>query len=128
MGTQPAQRALGTGLSRWSRRALLALTLAGGAALSLTAAIAGDGDDHGGHGQKWVASWATSPAAYFVYTAPVPQNQALGFSPTKSAVANIQPDLSFPFPNAKSPGGATANNQTIRSIVKPDLWAQTMRI
>ena len=128
MGTQPARQAFGTGLSRWSRRALLVLALAGSAALSLTAAIAGDGDDHGGHGKKWVASWATSPAAYFVYTAPVPQNQALGFSPTKSAVANIQPDLSFPFPNAKSPGGATANNQTIRSIVKPDLWGQTMRI
>src|SRR5262245_25705648 len=128
MKTQPAQRTLATGLSRWSRRALLGLALAGSAALSLTTAIAHDNDDRGGHGQKWVASWATSPAAFFVYTAPVPQNQALGFSPTKSAVANIQPDLAFPFPNAKTPGGATANNQTIRSIVKPDLWSPTMRI
>jgi len=127
MSTQPVQRALATRLSRWSRRALLSFTLAGGAALSLTAAVAGGGDDHGGHAKKWVASWATSPAAYFVYAAPVPQNQALGFSPTKSAVANIQPDLSFPFPNAKT-SGATANNQTIRSVVKPDLWGQTMRI
>ena len=127
MSTQPVQRALATRLSRWSRRALLSFTLAGGAALSLTAAVAGGGDDHSGHAKKWVASWATSPAAYFVYAAPVPQNQALGFSPTKSAVANIQPDLSFPFPNAKT-SGATANNQTIRSVVKPDLWGQTMRI
>jgi len=123
MSAQTKQRAPGTKFSQWSRRALLALTLAGGAALSFTAAIA---HDRGGH-TKWVASWATSPAAYFVYAAPVPQNQALGFSPTKSAVANIQPDLSFPFPNAKT-SGATANNQTIRSIVKPDLWGQTMRI
>src|SRR6185503_16995499 len=123
MSAQTKQRAPGTKLSQWSRRALLAFTLAGGAALSFTAAIA---HDRGGH-SKWVASWATSPAAYFVYAAPVPQNQALGFSPTKSAVANIQPDLSFPFPNAKT-SGATANNQTIRSIVKPDLWGQTMRI
>ena len=126
MSTRSDQLAFGTGFSQWSRRALLVLTLAGSAALSLTAVA--DGNDAHRHGKKWVASWATSPAAYFVYTAPVPQNQALGFSPTKSAVANIQPDLSFPFPNAKSPGGATANNQTIRSIVKPDLWGQTMRI
>ena len=109
MSTQPARGALGTRLPQWSRRALLAFTLASGAALSLTAAIAGGGDDHGGH-SKWVASWATSPAAYFVYAAPVPQNQALGFAPTKSAVANIQPDLSFPFPNAKT-SGATANRR-----------------
>jgi lysophospholipase L1-like esterase len=75
----------------------------------------------------WVASWATSPAAYFVYAAPVPENLGAGiFSPTKSAVANIQPDLSFPFPNAIK-GGATAVNQTFRSIIKPDLWSSTMR-
>ncbi len=109
-----------------SRRSLLVATLAVGTLMSLPAAIAGERDDHGGR-LKWVASWATSPAAYFVYSAPVPQNQALGFSSTKSAVANIQPDLSFPFPNAKT-SGATANNQTIRSIVKPDLWGRTMRI
>src|SRR5262249_31083766 len=77
-----------------------------------------------GH-RKWVASWATSPAAYFVYAPTAPQNQALGFSTTKSAVANIQPDLKFPFPNANTTG---ASNQTIRSIVKPDLWDNTMRI
>jgi lysophospholipase L1-like esterase len=88
----------------------------------------GDNDDDRERGPlHWVASWATSPAAYFVYAAPVPQNQALGFSPTKSAVANIQPDLSFPFPNAKTTG-ATAVNQTIRSVVKPDLWGRSMRV
>ncbi|MBV8714760.1 MAG: lysophospholipase [Chloroflexi bacterium] len=75
----------------------------------------------------WVASWATSPAAYFVYAAPVAQNQSLEFSPTKSAVANIQPDLAFPFPNSKTTG-ATAVDQTIRSIVKPDLWDNNMRV
>jgi len=105
---------------------MLALALAGSAALLPVAAVGHGGDGHDGR-EKWVASWATSPAAFFVYTAPVPQNQALGFSPTKSAVANIQPDLSFPFPNAKT-SGATANNQTIRSIVKPDLWGDAMRI
>jgi lysophospholipase L1-like esterase len=108
-------------VQRWSARVALALVVAGSA---LAPAVAHDDD---GDGQRWVASWATSPAAYFVYTAPVPQNQALGFAPTKSAVANIQPDLSFPFPNAKT-SGATAVNQTIRSIVKPDLWSERMRV
>src|ERR1051326_7796376 len=90
------------------------------------AAIADQGAGNGTN-QHWVASWATSPAAYFVYAAPVAQNQALAFSATKNAVANIQPDLSFPFPNAKTTG-ATAVDQTIRSIVKPDLWDNSMRV
>src|SRR5882724_1379280 len=51
------------------------------------AAIADQGNSTNQH---WVATWATSPAAYFVYAAPIPQNQALEFSTTKSAVANIQ--------------------------------------
>jgi len=114
-----------TRFDRWSRRAVLAMAFAAGAALSVPA-IAGD-HDNGDRNSKWVASWATSPAAYYVYGAPVPQNQALGFSATKSAVANIQPDLAFPFPDAKT-SGATANNQTMRSIVKPDLWGRTMRV
>jgi lysophospholipase L1-like esterase len=88
------------------------------------AAIAEQGNSTNQH---WVASWATSPASYFVYAAPIPQNQALEFSTTKSAVANIQPDLSFPFPNSKTTG-ATAVDQTIRSIIKPDLWGNTVRV
>src|SRR5205814_2409555 len=39
--------------------------------------------------------------------------------------ANIQPDLAFAFPNANTSG---ANDQTIRSIVQPDLWGNTMRL
>ena len=127
--TQPERtdsRALQTRVERWARRTVLAVGCATAAALALPSAFA---DDHEGNsgGMKWVASWATSPAAYFVYAAPIPQNQALGFSPTKYALANIQPDLSFPFPDAKT-SGATANNQTFRSIVKPDLWGRTMRV
>jgi len=94
---------------------------------SFAAAPAAVAEAEDAYAPHWVASWATSPAAYYVYTAPVRQNQALGFSPTKSAVANIQPDLSFPFPDAKTTG-ATAVDQTIRSIVKPDLWGRTMRV
>jgi lysophospholipase L1-like esterase len=89
------------------------------------AAIADDDDDHEGHDQHWVATWATSPAAYFVYVAPLPQNQALAPAPTRFTVANIQPDLAFPFPTANTTGAST---QTIRSIVKPDLWGKRMRV
>src|SRR6266480_6727251 len=91
------------------------------------AALADRGDDQGRDPQHWVASWATAPAAYFVYAAPVPQNQALAPSPTRFTTANIQPDLAFPFPNATTTG-ATAVSQTFRSIVKPDLWGDTMRV
>ena len=76
-------------------------------------------DDH------WVASWATSPAAFFVYTAPVVQNQALAPAPARFATANIQPDLAFPFPDGSNRGATT---QTLRSIVKPDLWGDKIRI
>ena len=89
------------------------------------AAMADNDDDHDQGRKHWVATWATSPAAYFVYVTPLPQNQALAPAPTRFTVANIQPDLAFPFPNANTTG---ANNQTIRSIVKPDLWGNTMRV
>src|SRR5262249_18700941 len=81
-------------------------------------------DDRGG-GWHWVASWATSPAAFFVYTAPVVQNQALAPAPARFATANIQPDLAFPFPDGSNRGATT---QTLRSIVKPDLWGDEIRI
>ena len=90
------------------------------------ATLAGNGwGDGNGNQQHWAASWATSPAAYYVYATPIPQNQALGFSTTKYATANIEADQIFPFPNVNTDG---ANNQTIRSIVKPDLWGRTMRV
>jgi hypothetical protein len=60
-------------------------------------------------GRHWVATWATSPASFFVYTAPVPPVYPPG-APTTFAPANIQPDLVFPFPDAAT--GATANDQT----------------
>jgi lysophospholipase L1-like esterase len=72
---------------------------------------------------KWVASWATSPATFFAYVppvAPVPPGP-----PTTFAPANIQPDLAFPFPSANTSG---ATGQTFRSIVKPDLWGNKMRV
>src|SRR3974377_1195365 len=71
-------------------------------------------------GKHWVATWATSPADFFVYTAPVPPVYPPG-SPTTFAPANIQPDPVFPFPDAATTV-ATSNDQTFRSIIKPDLW------
>src|SRR5215472_13058531 len=86
---------------------------------------ADDGDE--GH-RKWVASWATSPATFFAYTPPPQPFVLTPGQPIQYAVANIQPDLVFPFPNATSPAGASAVDQTFRSIVKPDLWGNTIRI
>ena len=79
-----------------------------------------DRDDHNG---KWVASWATSSATFFQYVPPVPP--APPGPPTTFAPANIQPDLAFPFPTANTLG---ATDQTIRSIVKPDLWGSKIRV
>jgi lysophospholipase L1-like esterase len=73
--------------------------------------------------RKWVASWATSSATFFHYVAPVPPVPP--GPPTTFAPANIQPDLAFPFPSANTAG---ATDQTIRSIVKPDLWSNKIRI
>jgi len=105
-----------------TRRLLLLLLLALG-----VPAHAGDRDDRGEGHKKWVASWATSPATFFQYTPPPQPFVATPGQPIQYAVANIQPDLAFPFPNATSTG-ATAIDQTFRSIVKPDLWGRTIRI
>ncbi len=89
------------------------------------APLASRADDQGdrGRGQHWVASWATSPATFFTYVAPVPPVYPPG-APTAFAPANIQPDQGFPFPNANTTG---AHDQTIRTMVKPDLWGNRMR-
>ncbi len=103
----------------------VSLVRALGAAAILTiawVAVAADAPDRNKH---WATSWSTSPAAYFVYAAPVPQNQALAPAPARFAAATLQPDLAFPFPDANN-RGATA--QTIRSIVKPDLWGNRIRV
>src|SRR5690242_4866099 len=56
--------------------------------------------------EKWVASWSASTTAFGV----------------GSPVA--QPDLQFPLPTAATDGVV---DQTIRMVVKPDLWSDTMR-
>src|ERR1700722_20285674 len=72
---------------------------------------------------QWAATWATSPAAYFVYVPPVPPVSPPGF-PTTYAPATIQPDQGYPFPSANK---NAATDQTFRSIIKPDLWGNIMR-
>jgi lysophospholipase L1-like esterase len=85
---------------------------------SVTAAVSPNsyalGDEHG---QKWVASWATGIQSAFV--APTtPQGPAVpAYDP--------QPDLSFALPNATTEG---VGNQTLRMIIKPDLWGDTVRV
>jgi len=66
---------------------------------------------------KWAASWAT--AIQSAYVAPTtPQGSAIpAYSP--------QPDLSFALPNATVRG---ISNQTLRMIIKPDLWSDTIRV
>jgi lysophospholipase L1-like esterase len=58
-------------------------------------------------GQKWVASWAASP-----------------HGPYPSGNATAQPVLDFAFESAER--GAT--DQTFRSIIKPDLWGNRVRL
>jgi lysophospholipase L1-like esterase len=56
---------------------------------------------------KWVASWSASPQG-----------------PYPSGFPVAQPDLSFAFPTPSN----GANDQTLRLIVKPDLWGKQMRL
>lgn len=59
-------------------------------------------------GRKWVASWTMAPSGTFA-------------GPTSGVPAL---DLSLALPNARTDG---ANEQTLRMIVKPDLWGRKMR-
>src|SRR5262249_24447858 len=80
----------------FNRRAFLSKTAAAlsvVATSALTPLATANDDRDNGRGAHWVASWATSPAAFFVYTPPVVQNQALAPAPARFAQANIQPDL-----------------------------------
>jgi len=66
-------------------------------------------------GQRWVASWSTS------LHAPTPPPEPTGVI---SAYDN-QPDQSFVVPDPTAEG---LRDQTIRMIVKPDLWGNTIRV
>jgi hypothetical protein len=77
-----------------------------------------------GKGKKWVASWITAPQGTFAGVSQLvdPMNPAKGRVLTPRLV-----NLAFPFdPNSTTP--PQANNQTLRMIVKPDVWGDTMRV
>ena len=95
---------------RAAKALLCGLALSGGLAWASVSTLA---QSSGGTSQtKWVAAWATSM-----------QGPATLANSTYNAY-NPQRTLAFPFPNLDTDG---ANNQTIRAIVKPDLWGKTMR-
>src|SRR6516165_9450163 len=104
--------------ARWSRTTFFVAAVAVATLGTHPVAVADDQQP----GQRWVATWATAPATFFQYVPPVAP--APPGPPTTFAPANIQPDLGFPFPDANTAG---ATDQTFRSIVKPDLWGNTMR-
>ena len=113
--------------SRWTRRQWMRLVAVLAALTFAPLAIAdndNDSDRDRGRDQHWVASWATAPATFFVYAHPVPPTYPPG-APTAFAPASILPDQAYAFPTGTTLG---ATNQTIRSIVKPDLWGHRMRV
>jgi hypothetical protein len=74
-------------------------------------AVAKDGD---GAKKKWVATWTTAPQNTFAgVNAPRLVNLAFPFTPASPGVPATVPQ---------------ASNQTLRMIVKPDLWGDTMRV
>lgn len=112
---------------RWTRRQWLRVVAVLAAVAVTPVALADNDNDHErgrGSAQHWVASWATAPATVFVYTHPVAPAYPPG-APTAFAPATILPDQGYAFPNATTQG---ATNQTIRSIVKPDLWGHRVRV
>jgi lysophospholipase L1-like esterase len=128
MNTRAPEGSMSPAIGRSLRRSstILLATAITVAMLAVSPAAIADDRGHNGdqdRGRHWVATWATSPAANFVYVPPVPPVYPPG-APTNFAPANIQPDLGFPFPAANN---HAAFNQTIRSIVKPDLWGNRMR-
>ena len=119
-----AARVALTAVGTWFRRCLSTASVMRAFAVTgfALAPISIADNQSGANGQHWVASWATSPATSFVYVPPVAP--APPGPPTTFAPANIQPDLIYAFPEANTTG---ATDQTFRSIVKPDLWGNTMR-
>jgi hypothetical protein len=68
--------------------------------------------------EKWVATWAASMQGT-LGVGPAPP-----YGDTPASVYGTQPDLTFALPNGNVDG---AVDQTIRLIVKPDLWGRWAR-
>ena len=89
-----------------STRLLSPLTITALMAATFSAAYPSLAQERGRSGKKWVATWTTAPQDVFQGSS----NPAL---------------VNFAFPNPTTEG---ANNQTLRMIVKPDLWGNTIRL
>ncbi len=85
---------------------LLPLTITALMAAAFWAAQPAFAQERGRSGKKWVATWTTAPQDVFQGS-------------STPALVN------FAFPNPTTDG---ANNQTLRMIVKPDLWGNTIRL
>jgi Lysophospholipase L1 and related esterases len=70
-------------------------------------------------GKKWVAAWASSMQGTLT-VAPAPP-----YGLTPASVYNTEPDLTFALPNGNTDG---AVDQTVRLIVKPDIWGRFIRL
>jgi hypothetical protein len=91
-------------LALWQASQLLATALV---ALNIGIGHLSFGDERGGReGKKWAATWTTAPQDVF-------------------AGSSTPALVNFAFPNPSTDG---ANNQTLRMIVKPDLWENTIRL
>src|SRR5207302_7963768 len=76
--------------------------------VALLVAAGAHAKDDGPKGRKWVASWITAPQGTF-----------------GGVNAPRLVNLAFPFTSTMPP---QASNQTLRMIVKPDVWGDTMRV
>ncbi|HWE23357.1 MAG TPA: GDSL-type esterase/lipase family protein [Myxococcales bacterium] len=104
-----------------NQRSIRFATLVSAAVLVAAAARAKDDE---GKGKKWVASWITAPQGTFAgVSQPIDPANPSGPRMLTPRLVN----LAFPFdPNSTTP--PQANNQTLRMIVKPDVWGDTMRV
>jgi hypothetical protein len=96
----------GTSLPPSLLRAAVGLSLAATLGLVCSMAAFAAGDDSAG--KKWVATWTTAPVNTF-----------------KGSAAAALVNFAFPF---TAPSLPQAQNQTLRMILKPDLWGDTMRV
>ena len=91
------------------RRPLLAIAVLATCTIALRASAREDGKDRG---RKWAATWTTAP-----------QNTFKGVGTTQTAAL-----VNFAFLPPAGGGLPQANNQTLRMIVKPDIWGDVMRV
>jgi len=95
-------------------------------AAALLIAAGARAKDDSAKGKKWVATWITAPSGTFAGITVADPADPTG---RRRIPAPRLVTLAFPFdPNATPPTIPQPNNQTLRMIVKPDIWGDTMRV